>query len=89
MATPGIAGSTEREHHGSFLCATIEDARWFAAMPRSERVDIWRVRVDGLWLISDPSSSGGLDNHWAIATEPIGANRLELVERDLIRADES
>ena len=86
MATRGIAGSTEPEHQGIFLCATIEDARWFAEMVRGEPADVWKVRVDGLWLISDPNASGGLDNHWAIATDPIDAARLQLVERDLTLA---
>jgi hypothetical protein len=53
-------------------------------MVHGETADIWHVRVDGLWLISDPGT-GGLDDDWMIATEPIPPASLDLVERDLMR----
>jgi hypothetical protein len=53
-------------------------------MTRGEPADIWSVRVDGVWLISDPSSSGGLDDHWVIATAPLPPAAVRLVERDLV-----
>ncbi len=85
MQTLGIAGSHVPESAGTFLCASLEEAHWFAAMVHGEPADIWRVCVDDLWLISDPGGSGGLDDGWVIATEPIPPASLELVERDLVR----
>jgi hypothetical protein len=55
-------------------------------MVRGEPADIWRVVVEGRWLVSDSSSSGGLDDEWVIATEAIPADALELIERDLVSA---
>jgi hypothetical protein len=84
MQTLGIAGSIQPESPGVFLCSSRESARWFADMVHGETADIWHVRVDGLWLISDPGT-GGLDDDWMIATEPIPPASLDLVERDLMR----
>jgi hypothetical protein len=71
METRGIAGSVRPERAGVFLCSDLGDAGWFAAMVHGEPADIWRVRVDGLWLVSDPGASGGLDEHWMITTDPL------------------
>jgi hypothetical protein len=59
----------------------LEGARWFAGMARPGPADVWRVRVDGLWLRSDPSCSGGLDDEWMISSRPIARHDIELVER--------
>lgn len=83
MSGPGIAGNDVPEAAGVFLCADLESARWFARMPRSEPADIWRVRVDGLWLESDPNASGGADDTWMIAGRPIPAEDVALHERDV------
>jgi hypothetical protein len=45
---------------------------------RGREVDIWAVALDGQWLISDPNSSGGLDDGWMICLDPIAAEALEL-----------
>lgn len=48
-----------------------------------EPADIWSVRVDGLWLVSDPNDSGGLGDDWMVARQPIPAGALRLDERDV------
>jgi hypothetical protein len=83
MTASGIAGSSRPEWPGVFLCSDLESARWFAQMARPGPADIWRVRVDGLWLEGDPGASGGADDGWMIAGEPIPAADLELHERDV------
>lgn len=77
------AGSPEPELPGTFLCATREDARFFTDMAR-EPSDIWQVRVDGLWLEGDPGASGGGDDIWMILPEPVGPDRLELIDTDVM-----
>jgi len=52
-------------------------------MARSERADVWRVRVDGLWLESDPGASGGADDSWMIAPCVIPPEAVMLCERDV------
>jgi hypothetical protein len=84
MSAPGIAGSHRPEYPGIFLGAMLEDAHWFTGMTRGEPADIWSVRVDGVWLIGDPGAGGGIDDNWAIATEPLPPGALRLVERDLV-----
>jgi hypothetical protein len=84
MQRPGVAGSSRPEARGIFLCGTLESARWFAGMVRGEPADIWRVVVEGRWLVSDSSASGGLDDEWVIATEAIPADALELAEGGLV-----
>lgn len=79
----GTAGSPEPELPGTFLCATREDARFFTDMAR-EPSDIWQVRVDGLWLEGDPGASGGGDDIWMILPEPVGPDRLELIDTDVM-----
>jgi hypothetical protein len=79
----GIAGSTRAEWPGVFLCSELESARWFAQMARPGRADIWRVRVDSLWLEGDPGASGSGDDDWMIAIEPIPAEDVALLERDV------
>jgi hypothetical protein len=83
MTEAGIAGSTQAEWPGVFLCAELESARWFAQMARPGPADIWRVRVDGLWLEGDPGASGGGDDDWMIAAGPIPAEDVALLERDV------
>jgi hypothetical protein len=79
----GIAGSQEPELPGIFLCATREDARFFTDMARAPS-DIWQVRVDGLWLEGDPGASGGGDDIWMILPEPVGPDRLKLIDTDVM-----
>jgi len=45
---------------------------------RGREVDLWAVALNGQWLISDPSASGGLDDGWMISLDPISANALDL-----------
>jgi hypothetical protein len=80
FAESGIAGSQAPETNGIFLCSDIESAGFFVQMGRrrGREVDIWAAALDGQWLISDPSSSGGLDDNWMICLEPIPAPALEL-----------
>jgi hypothetical protein len=83
MSGPGIAGSDEPEWPGVFLCSELESARWFGSMSGAGPADIWCVRVDGLWLESDPSASGGFDDGWMIAAGPIPPEDVVLQEADL------
>jgi hypothetical protein len=83
MTGRGIAGNEQPEWPGVFLCADLEGAQWFAAMPGAGPADIWRVRVDGLWLEGDPGASGGADDGWMIAARPIPPEDLTLHERDV------
>lgn len=52
-------------------------------MPGPGPADIWRVRVDGLWLEGDPGAGGGADDGWMIAAQPIPPEHLKLYERDV------
>jgi hypothetical protein len=76
----GIAGAQAPETDGIFLCSDIESAALFVQMGRrrGREVDVWAVALDGQWLVSDPSSSGGLDDDWMICPDPIPAQALEL-----------
>ena len=87
MTALGIAGSARPERPGIFLCSNLHDARWFATMPRRERVDIWRVRVDGHWMESDPGASGGAADAWMIAPCPIPSEAVTLCESDSTRGN--
>jgi hypothetical protein len=87
MTGSGIAGSSAPEWPGVFLCSDLDSARWFATMPGQARADIWRVRVDGIWLEGDPGASGGGDDDWMIAPEPIPPTQLSLHEREVRVAD--
>jgi hypothetical protein len=78
MAGPGVAGSRQPEWPGVFLVDDLEGAQWFADMAGGD-ADVWRVVVDGLWLVSDPNAGGGLEDGWAIAPEAIGPERVELL----------
>ena len=81
-AASGIAGSVEPELPAIFLC-TWGSTRFFTDMARTPS-DIWAVRVDGLWLEGDPSSSGGGDDDWMILPAPVGPDRLDLIEIDVL-----
>jgi hypothetical protein len=83
MTGPGIAGSTEAEWPGVFLCSDLEDAHWFAGMGRRGLVDIWAVELDGVWLEGDPGSNGGGGDNWMICPEPISPRRVRLVARNI------
>jgi hypothetical protein len=83
MTGSGIAGSSSPEWPGVFLCSDLESAQWFATMPGPATSDIWRVRVDGIWLEGDPGASDGGDDCWMIAPEPIPAENLSLHEREV------
>jgi hypothetical protein len=78
---PGIAGSETAEWQGVFLCASLEDAEFFAQMgTRRGPVDVWSVRLDGEWLEGAPDANGGGGDSWMICPQPIGRERLRLVE---------
>lgn len=79
--SPGIAGSREPELPGIFLCASLDEARFFTDMARRPS-DVWAVRVDGLWLEGDPGANGG--DNWMIVPEPVGPERLWLAETDVL-----
>ena len=83
MTGPGIAGSDVPKWPGVYLCSDRPGARWFAGMHGPGPADIWRVRVNGLWLEGDPLASGGGDDAWMISPEPIPADRVTLCERDV------
>jgi hypothetical protein len=83
MSGPGIANNDTPEWPGVYLCSDLESARWFAGMPLWGPSDIWRVRVDGLWLEGDPSAGGGAGDTWMISPEPIPAEHVTLCERDI------
>lgn len=80
FAGSGIAGSRAPERAGIFLCSDIESAEFFVRMGqrRGRDVDVWAAALDGQWLISDPSSSGGLDDGWMVCLDPIPARALDL-----------
>jgi hypothetical protein len=82
-AARGIAGSAAPEWPGIFLCSDLEDAQWFARMPRNGYADVWAVRLDEAWLEGAPDASGGGDDCWMICPEPIGATQVRLLERDI------
>lgn len=82
-STLGVAGSAEPEWPGIFLCSDMESAEWFAGMSRARTADIWSVRVDGIWLEGAPDADGGGGDDWMIAPEPIGPDRVELIEADI------
>ena len=69
---PGIAGSREPELPAVFLCESREEIGFFTGMSRLP-VDIWAVRVDGLWVESGPDG-------WIILPEPVPPERLRLVK---------
>lgn len=72
---PGIAGSPTPELPAIFLCDDREDADFFVHMARVP-VDIWTIRVDGLWLESGPDG-------WRLVAAPIEPERVGLVATDI------
>ncbi len=68
---PGIAGSREPELPAVFLCESRDEIDFFARMSRLP-VDLWAVRVDGLWVESGPDG-------WMISPEPVPPERLRLL----------
>ena len=79
----GIAGSHKPELPAIFLCESREDVGFFTDMSQAS-TDVWAVRVDGLWLEGDPGADGGGGSNWMIVTEPIGPDRLKLVDTDVV-----
>lgn len=77
-ATRGIAGSLRPELPAVFLTDMVEDERGFFVGFAREPVDVWAVRVDGLWLENGPDG-------WYISPEPIEPARLRLTLRDWMR----
>ncbi|WP_157251964.1 hypothetical protein [Patulibacter americanus] len=77
MTLPGIAGNPEPEWDGVFLGDEGEES-WFRTFVEEE-TDVWAVDVRGLWLVSDPSSSGGRDDRWVIVPGRVPPERLALV----------
>ena len=77
-AAPGLAsGLNTPEEPAIFLARDLEEARWFAGMPRGrDPVDIWAVQPDGLDLFESVDG-------WVYCPTPIPADRLSLVETDL------
>jgi hypothetical protein len=78
---PGIAGSRRPERDGVFLCRRLQDAHWFADMPRDDVTDIWAARLDGVWL--EAEAGGGVDLDWALCPRPIPRSDLELLNADI------
>ena len=68
------------EHQGVFLCRRLQDAYWFADMPRGDATDIWAVHLDGVWLEADVG--GGVDVGWALCPQPIPRSDIELRHAD-------
>jgi hypothetical protein len=84
MNGQGIAGSRAPEWPGIFLCATLEDARFFVMIgARRNPVDIWSVQLDGQWLEGARDSDGGGGDNWMICPTPIPPKNLRLLEQDL------
>jgi hypothetical protein len=77
-AAPGLtSGVKVPEEPAIFLARDLEEARWFAGMPRGrDRVDIWSVRPEGLDLFE-------VVEGFVYCPTPISADRLNLVEADL------
>ncbi|HKN93622.1 MAG TPA: hypothetical protein VJU60_04755 [Thermoleophilaceae bacterium] len=71
----GIAGSLGPELPAVFLAESRDDADFFVDMARVP-VDIWAVRVDGLWLESGPDG-------WVLVASPIERGRINLVATDI------
>lgn len=75
MTRPGVAGSTEPELDGIYLCENESDVRFFTDMSRVP-TDIWAVDVSGRWVESGPSG-------WVFVVEPIPADAVLLVRHDV------
>jgi len=77
-AAPGLAsGVNTPEEPAIFLARALEEARWFAGMPRGrDPVDIWSVRPEGLDLFE-------VVEGFVYCPTPIPADRLKLIETDL------
>lgn len=75
-AAPGIAGSTHPELPAVFLCDEREEIGFFLNMAGTP-TDVWAVDVDGMWVETGPSG-------WWIISQPIGCDRLTLLERDAV-----
>jgi hypothetical protein len=71
----GIAGSPTPELPAIFLNDDGWDADFFVGMARVP-VDVWAVRVDGLWLESGPDG-------WRLVAAPIEPERIRLVATDI------
>jgi hypothetical protein len=82
----GIAGSTEPELPGIFVCGR-ESIPFFTDMAGTP-IDIWEVRVDGLWLEGDPAADGGGGDWWMLVPEPIEPDRLRLIQTDVLPSDD-
>ena len=80
-ASPGIAGSSEPEAAGCFLCGR-SDVEWFADVINTTggAVDVSEVNATGLELVED---SGG----YRYFPGAIPASRLRLIERDWQKQD--
>jgi hypothetical protein len=76
MVNPGVAGATEPELDGIFLCESEFDVEFFTDMSRVPS-DVWAVNVSGRWVESGPSG-------WVFVTEPIPASALRLVRCDVV-----
>jgi hypothetical protein len=72
----GIAGSPQPELPGVFVCDSREAAQFFVDMARWP-CDVWAIRADGLWVESGPVG-------WELLPVPVEAERVTLVERDVI-----
>jgi hypothetical protein len=74
-AAPGIAGSTEPEQHGVFLCRDRFDADFFVSLNNTGGpVDVWEVDdVDEDQLVPAPEG-------WSYLPGPIAPARLRLVQ---------
>ncbi len=69
---PGVAGSREPELPVIFLSERRDEADFFTGMSRLP-IDLWAVRVDGLWVETGPDG-------WIILPEPVPPERLRLLQ---------
>jgi hypothetical protein len=74
----GIAGSPTPELPAIFLCDR-EEASFYVDMARVP-IDVWSVRLDGLWLESAPDG-------WRLVAAPIERERISLVATDIPPGD--
>ena len=76
MVHPDVAGATEPELDGIFLCDSEFDVEFFTDMSHVPS-DVWAVDVAGRWVESGQSG-------WVFVTDTVPASALRLVRRDVV-----
>jgi hypothetical protein len=74
-AAPGIAGSTDPEAPGIFLCEDRREVDFFLRMARSP-TNVWAVRCEGSFVENGPSG-------WLILPEPVPPDGVVLIDADI------